>query len=187
MASRPPTESQFMRLNTFTLTWTVVRSRNRHSNNPMEDTRRATKQRYDWVRDFREGRAIVQRNGMYGVIDLDGNEVVPLKYDWIEWFYEGMVSVELNQKCGFVDKDGNEVVSPRYDWVSDYQEGMATVRIDGRYGIIDLDGNEVIPCWYTDVERQSYGFSASFRVSEHAVEHLYFNLDGHLIAQQVND
>jgi hypothetical protein len=119
----------------------------------MEDTQRAAIERYDWIGKYCEGRAVVELNGKWGVIDLDSNEVVPLKYDS----------------------------------VSDYRERRAIIRLNGRYGVVDVDGNEVMSCWYTDVVRHPYGFKASFRASDRAGEHLYFNLDGHLIAQQVND
>jgi hypothetical protein len=117
----------------------------------MKDIQRATRQLYDLIGEYREGRAIVWLNDKYGVVDLEGNEVVPLLYECIGNFSEGRASVELN----------------------------------GKTGIIDLDGNEVIPCWYTVVRRHSYGFITMHWVSDRAIEHLYFDRDGHLIAKPV--
>jgi hypothetical protein len=113
--------------------------------------------------------------------------VVPLIYDWIGNFSEGRASVKLNGKFGFVALDGNVVVPLMYNHVWDYQEGSAMIRIIWKYGFIDLDGNEVIPCWYERIQRQPYGFSACFHVSEHTIELLYFDRDGNLITEPANN
>jgi hypothetical protein len=154
-------------------------------NKPMEEIHKSTKQRYDWVDDFFEGRARVKLNGKWGYIDFDGNEVVPPLYDYVGYYSDGRVCVRVNQKFGFVDLDGNEVVPLRYDYIYDHYDGMAMIRLDGKYGFIDMDGNEVIPCWYNSVGRQSHGFNACFRVSIHVFEHLHFDKDGHLISKPV--
>jgi hypothetical protein len=104
--------------------------------------------RYDWIGNYRDGRARVELNEKYGLVDLEGNEVVPPTYDAIYNFSEGRVTVELNGKCGAIDLDGNVVVPLRYDWVYDYQEGRARVKINGKFGFVDLDGNEVVPPTY---------------------------------------
>jgi uncharacterized protein YnzC (UPF0291/DUF896 family) len=153
----------------------------------MEEIRRTVEQRYDWVRDFREKRAVIKLDWMYGVIDLEGNEVTPLLYDWVRDFREGRAIVQLNGIYGVIDLEGNEVTPLLYDWVRDFREKKAVVKLDGRKGVIDLDGNVVLPCWYDSVQRQPYGFKATHRVSVHAVEHLYFDLDGHQIAEPITN
>jgi hypothetical protein len=80
------------------------------------------KDKYSWVDIFKEGRARVRRNGIYGIVDVVGNEVIPLKYDWIGDFTEGRAGVGHNMKYGFVDMDGNEVVPLKYDSVSVFKE-----------------------------------------------------------------
>jgi hypothetical protein len=117
----------------------------------MEDIRSETKRRYDHVCVHYEGRAMVMLNSKWGVVDLDGNEVVPLIYD----------------SAGY------------------YRKGRAIVQLDGKYGVVDLEGNEVIPCWYESVQRQSYGFITMYLVSYCDLKHLYFDKDGHPIAEPV--
>jgi hypothetical protein len=151
----------------------------------MEDIQKDAHKRYDQIGRFSEGRARVQLNGKYGFIDLEGNEVVPLKYDSVGYYQEGRVIVRLNGKYGVIDLDCKEVVPLRYDWADTFSKGRVMVILDEKYGVIDLDGNEVIPCWYTNVNIQSYGFKATHRVSPNRVMKLHFDKDGHPISEPV--
>lgn len=69
--------------------------------------------------------AIVERNGLYGIINLAGIEVVPCKYELLDPVYYETLSCE---KLMFVAKD------------KDY------------YGIINFNGECVIPFIYKDVQ-----------------------------------
>jgi hypothetical protein len=106
------------------------------------------KLKYDFVGDFRDGRAVVKLNNKYGFVDTEGNEVISLKYDYVGNFYEGRTWVLLNNKYGFTDLDGNEVAPPKYDSVGDFYDGRAQVVINKKWGFIDLDGNEVVSLKY---------------------------------------
>ncbi len=54
---------------------------------------------------------------IYGLMDLEGTELVPPKYDWIDGFYEVPASmVRLDGKCGLIDTKGMEIVLPIYDF-----------------------------------------------------------------------
>jgi hypothetical protein len=91
----------------------------------MEDIhKRAAIERYDWVYTHKEGRARVRLNGKYGVIDLDGNEVVPLRYDWVDDYQEGRAKVQRNRKWGVIDLDGNELLPCWYDGISRLSYGF---------------------------------------------------------------
>ncbi|MDE7221564.1 MAG: WG repeat-containing protein [Oscillospiraceae bacterium] len=62
----------------------------------------------------------------YGVFDLQGNQVVPLKYDRMENFYDGLAAVYMTvgvegslikvekELVGFIDKTGKEVIPVQY-------------------------------------------------------------------------
>jgi hypothetical protein len=71
---------------------------------------------YDYVRRFSEGFAAVNigidrmnnevasflGGGKWGLIDTNGNEVIPLEYDRVETFSEGMAAVMRDGKWGFI-------------------------------------------------------------------------------------
>jgi hypothetical protein len=111
----------------------------------MEDTRRETKLRYDWVDDFCEERAIVRLDKKYGYVDLDCKVVVPLLYDWVNNFSEGRARVRLDYKWGVIDLDGNEVMPCWYTFISEQPYGffasfrVSTRDVENHY--FDRDGN----------------------------------------------
>ena len=99
---------------------------------------------YDYVDAFHNGYAIVKKNMLYGIIDIKGNLVVPLKYDEINKFNNGLAKVKLNEKYGFIDKNGNEVISLKYMLASDFYDDKAVVSKDGKNDIlIDKNGMEL--------------------------------------------
>jgi hypothetical protein len=153
----------------------------------MVDAQREAKQRYDWIGDYREDRVIVELNGKWGFMDLEGNEVVSPIYDLVWGFSNGRARVKLNKKYGIIDLEGKEVIPLIYNYIWEYQDSRCDVKLDNYYGILDMNGNVVLPCWYDSIERLSYGFKATNWVSTHDVEYLHFDRDGHLIAEPVNE
>jgi hypothetical protein len=67
------------------------------------------------IRPFLENRAVVRLQGVYGLIDQEGNEIVSPKYDQIGDFSEGMAAVEFNGKFGFIDTTGKLVLPIQYE------------------------------------------------------------------------
>ncbi|GEM_PF-742366 len=114
--------------------------------------------RYDKVSNYKEGRAVVvdevwpEWQNKYGVVDEEGNIVIPVEYSYIYDYCEGMTSANLNRgKNAYFDIEGNKVTSFRYDITRDFHEGVAVVGIgsykDGSLaeGVINKHGNEIIP------------------------------------------
>ena len=60
--------------------------------------------KYDFVRLFCEGIALVTLNDKRGFIDTTGKEITPLKYGFnTRDFFEGFAVVELNNKYGLIE------------------------------------------------------------------------------------
>lgn len=130
-------------------------------------TNKINSHEYEVLTMFNDGLAVVKENGKYGVIDKNGDIVVPLLSRYISPYNEGMapsseesiISTKLNSqndlyilrsksnsKIGFVDKSGELVISMQYDYVCNFSEGLAAVgKKDGKFGYIDTKGNTVIP------------------------------------------
>lgn len=122
--------------------------------------------KYDNVRDFSEGLAVVNiggefgtslvLGGKYGYIDTTGKEVVPLRYDDANDFSEGLAPVVLNGKCGYINKKGKEVIPFKYNVAGKFSEGLAVVSIGnmetGKWGFIGKNGKEIIPLKYDYAE-----------------------------------
>jgi len=64
---------------------------------------------YDDARPFTCGLAAVKKNGRYGFINSNGEEILSLEYDWAGEFSE-LAPVRRGDKLGFVNKRGDIVV-----------------------------------------------------------------------------
>lgn len=101
---------------------------------------KAAIEKYDSRTIFIGGFSKVSLNGKYGLINTNGEEIVPCKYDYVSYFHENMVEVRLNGKYGFFDIHGKEVVPCKYDCVWSYNNGTAKVVYKGCLGQIDANG-----------------------------------------------
>ena len=59
---------------------------------------------------FHEGLARVKKNGKYGYINKEGEEVIKCQYDDASNFHEGLAAVKKNEKKYYIDNLGNELV-----------------------------------------------------------------------------
>lgn len=125
------------------------------------------------IEGFHEGMALIEKNGKWGFIDINGNISCPCIYDelcidpflrrgerfkYLDTlsdylrgplsFHEGLASVSRHGKYGFIDKNGREVIPCMYDDASYFSDGLACVKLNGKYGFIDRLGREVIPPTY---------------------------------------
>lgn len=101
-----------------------------------------TKQVYDTVRSFTNGYALVRLDRMYGLIDLQGNEVVAPQYEELGNYEEdlmayGYISAVKDGKFGFVDLQGKETCPFVYS--------KDAVRNRGSFATIkNLDGSTIV-------------------------------------------
>lgn len=90
----------------------------------------------------------------YGLIDDQGNEIVPCECQYFIPIEHGLIRTENKQGfIGILDQAGNFVVpfSRGYQLLRDFHDGRALVRgadLPLAYGFIDQEGNEVIPLQY---------------------------------------
>lgn len=141
---------------------------------------------YDDGRQFEKGVASVIKDGLWGRIDKQGNEVVPCEYldencsfklitpfefstffnqketnnEYIPQFINDGIKVKKNELWGIIDKNGNELLSCWYEKINDFNEGFALVKRDGKYGYVDINWNEAIPCVYKYAQEFREGLAA---------------------------
>ena len=84
------------------------------------------------------------RNGKWGVIDDQLNQVIPNKYDHI-WSFDknDLIEVRIDSHYGLVNKQGIEQVPPIYDHITLNEDGYYTVKQNGCEFKIDKDGNVI--------------------------------------------
>lgn len=130
------------------------------------DGRRILEPQYDWVKPI-QGRelVIVEKGGLYGVTDYEGEEKVPLIYQWIADDYSG-TGLQISVVEDSVGEDGEIVKTGRYgflifteqgnfveipliyDYIGSFVGDRAVVVSDGKYGVIQKDGELEIPLKY---------------------------------------
>lgn len=115
---------------------------------PAADTR-VDLNRYDEVSPLSEDMRAVVLHGLWGYVDSQGREVIPLHYDWADDFKEGRAVVRLDDNFALLDKEGNEILPAVFesmDWFPEY--GVVEVAYDGKVGLYDRDGREILPMTY---------------------------------------
>ena len=99
----------------------------------------------------------IKKDGLYGLVDFTGKEIVPPQYGDISSFSEGKAIVKRDNFYGVIDETGKEIVPPHYDKVFPFINGKAIVEKKYLYGFIDETGKEIVPLQYDFVTRFSEG------------------------------
>lgn len=103
------------------------------------------------VEGFQNGFAVVcsyDDEGLYGVVNEKGEEVIPLEYSELQNFSEGLAAAQKDGKYGFIDQSNQVVIPMQYDRCLSFSEGLAMVEKDGKCGYIDKTGKIIIPLEY---------------------------------------
>ena len=125
-------------------------------------------QNYDSVRPYAGEYALVSMNGLRGLIDRAGREVIPVEYKELgnyedEFFRYGYISAVKDGKFGFLDKAGNVTCPFVYsgDIVSN-RGNFATIKnLDGKIIVLSAAVGE-LPEHYADVSFPGYNGSMAF-------------------------
>ena len=109
-----------------------------------------------------------EKEGKYGIIDIDGNKITNAIYEDIETlqFKEGELLVKEAGKYGIININGVTLVKPQYDGINAdrYYEEETSYKKDGyivskttdegyRYGYVNLKGKQIIDNKYNDLYR----------------------------------
>lgn len=99
-----------------------------------------------------EGLAGVSKNGKWGFINKDYQEVIALKYDEVRNFNDDLVRVKVGSKFGFVDTTGKVVIPIQYEDATEYADnGIIGVKQNGKWGFVNYQNKMVIKPQYEDI------------------------------------
>jgi serine/threonine-protein kinase len=101
---------------------------------------------YDFADGFFTGLALVERNGKWGYINLQGQMVIPCIYDGGNSFQDGLAEVWKDGKCGYINTQGEVVLPCIYDSIKPFSEGLAWV-VEGewsKWSIINTSGKVIV-------------------------------------------
>lgn len=107
---------------------------------------------------FEENVLKVQKEGKYGLINLDGTEILPCEYDSISTLkgIKNSLIVKKDGKVGLVNTDGSIIVPVEYIDITavtqDYQNGFIVKNADNKYGIINSNGQIALEVKYDGIK-----------------------------------
>jgi hypothetical protein len=112
---------------------------------------------WDYASDFYMGYGTVSNDSKYGMVDKDGNVVVPIIYqnlgnintDLQSLFNpELLIRAKKDGLWGYIDETGTVKIPFIYQGTNSFSDGLAAVKIGTKYGFINESGNLIIPAVY---------------------------------------
>ena len=79
-----------------------------------------------------------------GILDIDGNVIIPAKYKSIGEFIDGRAKARKNDKYGYIDEYGQTLIPFEYDSIEDFIDGRAKAKKDGEFALIDFNGDGLV-------------------------------------------
>ena len=99
------------------------------------------KPQYEDVKDFYNGFACVQKNGLWGFIDKTGKLVIPCQFSDYGYFIHGAAWVEKNGKNALIDTNGKFLIEPTLGYGNRFhQETLGLIQVNE--GFIDMKGRK---------------------------------------------
>lgn len=119
-----------------------------------------TSKPYSYIGTYHEGRAIYadtnqQGKYLYGYLDKQGKETIPLSYASARDFKDGKAVVQISDsEYALIDRSGTIIQTYPYAFVGDTGEGLLAFqeKPNSRYGFIDEAGHVVIEPKYTGAQ-----------------------------------
>ena len=108
---------------------------------------------------FEEGVLRVKKNGKYGLIDLDGKEILPCEYDEITTLtgIENSLILTKDNKKGLANDKGNIIIEALYKNIINlgetYKEGYITIDEQGKYGLISTTKKQILENKFDEIKQ----------------------------------
>jgi len=104
--------------------------------------------------------ALKNIDGLWGVLDINGNIVLGFAYEELGQANEGLIPFMKYGTWGYIDYTGNIVIERQFESAYKFQDGLAIVKKDGKYGFINTKGEIVVSNDYFNLEQfNEYGFA----------------------------
>ena len=117
---------------------------------------------YNFVYNFEDGKAMVEKDGLYGCIDESGKEVLKCKYARFDNEFNNGLAIVKNKDglYGFINTEYKEVIKCKYKDASIFSEGLCAVKNDKcKWGYINNKDEVIIPFIYNNALNFSEGLA----------------------------
>ena len=110
-----------------------------------------TNQQHTDFLEFTDTWAVIKRDGLYGLVDLTGKELLSPKYKMI-WIIEKFAGLQSsNGEWKLLNAKLQEVNKRDYQRINQLTEGLFPVMRQNSWGFMDQTGIEIIPPQYQEV------------------------------------
>ena len=95
---------------------------------------------------YRDSLALVEQDGQYGYVDLQGRLAIPFHFNGAFPFSQGLASVRVGSHWGYIDTHGDIYLPFIFDIASPFEHGRAEIIFNGDIRYIDRQGRCVKNC-----------------------------------------
>lgn len=110
--------------------------------------------RYQEVRNFKEGVAAVKTDGVWGFINKEGVKVSSAEFDQVSDFNHGLAIVKKSDKSNLLDKKGNILIGEGYDRITLIAENYYLSENNNLFGLISPEGLELVEPKFQELRRE---------------------------------
>ena len=111
-------------------------------------------EKFTIVRDD-EGGFVARKDSLFGLVDAEGDIILPFEYEDITCEHLGNIFVKKNGKWGVVDDENQQLLPYQYDYISyawdDSKDRNYIVVQNDKFGKVTETGNEIFPCLYDGI------------------------------------
>ncbi|MCB0635716.1 MAG: WG repeat-containing protein, partial [Lewinella sp.] len=139
---------------------------------------------YDAIGEFKHyGYAVMQRNGLVGLLGPDGREAISPRYEDIKVLDDSLVAVMNGGAWRVINFQEETVLNQGYRRVRVIRPGYLAYQRDGHWGIVDAQGRQVAPPAFDEVDPFENGWFLSYRDGRQGLIHP----DGQVVLSPVAD
>ena len=105
----------------------------------------------------------IQKGGKYGLVNLEGKEILSCEYDEITLLpeVENTILILKDGNYGIVNEEGKIIVEPQYAEIINFGEeanaGFIVKNSEGKYGLVDITNNKVLETKYDKIPKTHEG------------------------------
>ena len=108
---------------------------------------------YDAIGEFKQfGFAVMQRNGLVGLLNQSGREVVPPKFEDLKVLNRELVAVMDQGQWMVIDLNGNIILQKGYEQLEVWEDKYLAYRSQNKWGIVQKDGRQITAAQFDEIQ-----------------------------------
>lgn len=113
---------------------------------------------YKNIHPLKDDVYIVFTQNKYGLLDINGNEILKPEYHSIYPSSHGLLRVQAQEDglIGFIDTSGKYIIEPKYVNAQSFSYGLASVMTSDGWGEIDPSGKEIVKCRWNNTFNKTH-------------------------------